>query len=106
MSSFTNSKRIGNFAEFYPFYLTQHANRTCRRTHFVGSTCALAAFVMLAVTRNPWWILVALVMGYGGAWIGHFFYEHNRPASFDQPLYSLRADWVMYWEMLTGKLSW
>jgi hypothetical protein len=105
MSSLSKTPRIAGFADFYPFYLTQHANRTCRRTHFIGSTCALAALAMLAVTRNPWWLPAALVMGYGGAWIGHFFYEHNRPASFAQPLYSLRADWVMYWEMLTGKLS-
>jgi hypothetical protein len=105
MSSLSKTPRIAGFAAFYPFYLTQHANRTCRRTHFIGSTCALAALAILAVTRNPWWLLAALVMGYGGAWIGHFFYEHNRPASFAQPLYSLRADWVMYWDMLTGKLS-
>jgi hypothetical protein len=105
MNSSTNRARIASFAEFYPFYLTQHGNRICRRTHFIGSTGALAALAMLAVTGSGWWLLAALVFGYGGAWIGHFFYEHNRPASFAQPLYSLRADWVMYWEMLTGRLS-
>ena len=61
---------------------------------------------MFAYSRNPWWILAGLVAGYGGAWIGHFVFEKNRPASFAQPLYSLRADWVMYWQMLTGKLNW
>lgn len=100
------SARYTSFSEFYPFYLTQHADRTCRRTHFIGSTGALAALGALAVTGNAWWILAALVSGYGGAWIGHFVYEKNRPASFAQPLYSFRADWVMYWQMLTGKLSW
>jgi hypothetical protein len=98
--------RISSFAEFYPFYLTQHANRICRRTHFIGSTLALASIAMFVHSANLWWIVVALVMGYGGAWIGHFVFEKNRPASFVQPLYSLRADWVMYWQMLTGKLSW
>jgi hypothetical protein len=98
--------RITSFTEFYPFYLTQHANRMCRRTHFIGSTLALASIAMLVRSANPWWIIAALVMGYGGAWIGHFAFEKNRPASFAQPLYSLRADWVMYWQMLTGKLSW
>jgi hypothetical protein len=98
--------RIASFAEFYPFYLTQHANRTCRRTHFIGSTLALVALAMLAWRGNAWWLLAALLMGYGGAWVGHFVYEKNRPASFAQPLYSLRADWVMYWQMLTGKLTW
>jgi len=98
--------RYTSFDAFYPFYLTQHANRTCRRTHFIGSTGALLALAALAVTGNGWWFLAALVSGYGGAWIGHFVYEKNRPASFAQPLYSFRADWVMYWQMLTGKLSW
>lgn len=98
--------KITSFTEFYPFYLTQHADRICRRTHFIGSSLALAALALLILTGSAWWILAALVAGYGGAWIGHFVFEKNRPASFAQPLYSLRADWVMYWEMLTGKLSW
>jgi len=97
--------RHTSFAEFYPYYLTQHADRICRRTHFIGSTLALVAVGMGVVSRNPLWVLVALLCGYGGAWIGHFFYEKSRPASFDQPLYSFKADWIMYWQMLTGKLS-
>ena len=97
--------RYASFTEFYPYYLTQHANRVCRRTHFIGSTFALASIGMAVLSRNGWWLLVALLCGYGGAWIGHFFFEKNRPASFDQPLYSFRADWIMYWQMLTRKLS-
>jgi hypothetical protein len=98
--------RYTNFAEFYPYYLTQHADRICRRAHFIGTSSAIAALLLYAVTMNPWWIPAAFVGGYGGAWVGHFFFEKNRPASFDQPLYSFRADWIMYWQMLTGKLSW
>lgn len=98
--------RYTSFAEFYPYYLTQHANRMCRRAHFLGSSSAIAAIVQYLDSMNPWWILVAVVTGYGVAWIGHFMYEKNRPASFTQPLYSFRADWKMYWQMLTGKLSW
>jgi hypothetical protein len=98
--------KIASFAEFYPFYLTQHADRMCRRTHFIGSSLALVSLVMLVVTGSGWWILAALVAGYGGAWIGHFVFEKNMPASFAQPLFSFRADWIMYWQMLTGKLSW
>lgn len=98
--------RYTSFAEFYPFYLTQHANRLCRRAHFIGSSLALGALAQAVVSANAWWCLVALVGGYGGAWVGHFFYEGNRPASFSQPLYSFRADWIMYWQMLTGQLSW
>ena len=98
-------QRHTSFAGFYPYYLTQHADRTCRRTHFIGSTLALASLAMLAMSGNWWWLVAALLCGYGGAWIGHFVFEKNRPASFAQPLYSFRADWVMYWQMLTGKLS-
>lgn len=97
--------RYTTFAEFYPYYLTQHADRTCRRTHFIGSSGALVCLALALTSGHGWWVLAALVFGYGGAWVGHFFFEKNRPASFDQPLYSFRADWVMYWQMLTGKLS-
>jgi hypothetical protein len=62
--------------------------------------------VQYVVSPDPWWLLLGVASGYGGAWIGHYFYEKNRPASFDHPWYSFCADWVMYWEMLTGKLSW
>jgi hypothetical protein len=98
--------RYSSFARFYPWYLTQHADRRCRRAHFLGTSSAIAALVQYVDSLNPWWLLVAVLAGYGGAWIGHFVFEKNRPATFDQPLYSLRADWVMYWQMLTGKLSW
>lgn len=102
----SSTTRYATFAEFYPYYLTQHANRICRRAHFIGSSSAVAAMVQYLDSMNPWWILAALVSGYGGAWIGHFFYEMNRPASFTQPLFSFMADWKMWWQMLTGKLSW
>lgn len=98
--------RFASFAEFYPYYLTQHADRRCRRAHFLGSSSAIAALAQYLDSLNPWWLLFGLASAYGGAWIGHFFYEKNRPASFSQPWYSFRADWVMYWQMLTGKLSW
>ena len=94
------------FTEFYPYYLTQHADRRCRRAHFIGTSGAILALATAVASMNAWWILAALLSGYGGAWIGHFFYEHNRPATFGQPWLSFKADWVMYWQMLTGKLSW
>jgi hypothetical protein len=84
------------FADFYPYYLSEHSNATCRRLHFVGSTLTLLCLVALVVTRNPWWILAGLLCGYGFAWIGHFVFEKNRPASFRRPLYSFMGDWVMY----------
>ena len=96
--------RFASFREFYPFYLAEHANRTCRRLHFVGTTLVVACLVALALTLNPWWILAALFCGYGFAWVGHFFFEHNRPATFRHPLYSFMGDWVMYRDMLTGRI--
>jgi hypothetical protein len=98
--------RYDKFAQFYPYYLSQHEHKLCRRAHFLGTTSAIAAVVQYVVSPDPWWLLLAVVSGYGGAWIGHFFYEKNRPATFGHPWYSFCADWVMYWEMLTGKLSW
>jgi hypothetical protein len=96
--------RFRSFAEFYPHYLSEHANRTCRRLHFAGTSLALACLGALAVTGNAWWIAGALGAGYGFAWAGHFFFEHNRPATFRHPLWSLAGDWVMFRDILTGRL--
>ncbi|RJG05706.1 DUF962 domain-containing protein [Noviherbaspirillum cavernae] len=92
-----------SFADFYPVYLSEHSNRTCRELHFVGSTLALICLVVLALTANPWWLLGALACGYGFAWLGHLAFEKNQPMTFKHPLYSLMGDWVMYWQMLTGQ---
>src|SRR5262245_2234471 len=98
------AKKYTTFREFYPFYLSEHSNRTCRRMHFVGSTLALVCFALLVTTGNAWWFAAALVVGYGFAWIGHFGFEKNRPASFKQPLYSFMGDWVMYKDIWTGRI--
>lgn len=96
--------RFDSFAAFYPFYLSEHANRTCRRLHFIGSTGGLACLAIAILTRNPWWILAGLLWGYAMAWVGHFGFEHNKPASFKQPLYSFMGDWKMWWQMVTGRI--
>ena len=98
------SQRYQSFREFYPFYLSEHANPTCRRLHFVGTTLVIAFLATAFLTRNAWWLLGALVAGYGCAWIGHFFFEHNRPATFTYPVYSFIGDWVMFKDLLTGKI--
>jgi len=95
-------RRYERFADFYPVYLAEHANRTSRRLHFVGSSLALVGLALFLWTLNPLWLLAALLCGYGFAWIGHFFFENNRPATFRQPLYNLMGDWKMYWQTLTG----
>jgi hypothetical protein len=97
--------RFASFREFYPYYLSEHSDPRCRRLHFVGSSLVLGCLVALASTGNPWWIAGALLCGYGFAWIGHFGFEKNRPATFKYPFYSLAGDWVMYKDMLTGKIA-
>ncbi len=94
-----------NFAEFYPFYLAEHSDPMCRRLHFIGTTGVIALLILATVTANAWWLLAVPVTGYGFAWVGHFFFEHNKPATFKHPFYSLAGDWVMYKDMLTGKVS-
>lgn len=97
-------KSFKSFAEFYPFYLGEHANRTCRRLHFLGSTLALVCLVLLLATGRPVFLLYGLLAGYGFAWLGHFAFEKNRPASFKRPLYSFMGDWVMYKDIWTGRI--
>lgn len=94
-----------SFAEFYPFYLSEHNNRTCRRLHFLGSTLALISLTLLVITGEIQYLLLALLSGYGCAWIGHFVFEKNKPASFKRPLYSFMGDWVMYKDIWIGKIS-
>ncbi len=98
------AERIDNFADFYPYYLEEHSNRTCRRLHFIGTTLALATLVAAFVTLNFWLLLLVPVFGYAFAWVGHFFFEKNRPATFTYPFYSLMGDFVMYKDILTGKI--
>jgi hypothetical protein len=97
-------KQYRRFADFYPFYLSEHANRTSRRLHFAGTSVALALIIGAVVTQKWWLLAVALIQGYAFAWVGHFFFEHNKPATFQYPGFSLMGDWRLWWEMLTGKL--
>jgi hypothetical protein len=93
-----------SFAEFYPFYLKEHSNRSCRRLHFIGSTLVIAVIVFALVSGQLRWLWLMPLIGYGFAWVGHFGFEKNRPATFKHPLYSLAGDWVMYGQMLRGKI--
>jgi hypothetical protein len=96
--------RYASFSEFYPFYLSEHANPLCRRLHFVGTSLVLGFVVAAIASGNAWWLAAVPVAGYGFAWAGHFFFEHNRPATFTYPLWSLMGDWVMYRDMLIGRI--
>lgn len=94
-----------SFAEFYPYYLGEHSNPTCRRLHFVGTSLVIA-LLAYTIGSGKWLLLLALpVFGYGFAWAGHFFFEKNRPATFTHPLYSLIGDFVMFRDILLGKIS-
>ena len=98
------ARKFASFAEFYPFYLSEHANRTSRRLHFVGTSLGLGLLIAAITTANPWLVPAALVCGYAFAWVGHFFFEKNRPATFSYPFYSFAGDWVMWKEILTGRI--
>ncbi|MDO9238363.1 MAG: DUF962 domain-containing protein [Aquabacterium sp.] len=100
----TSVPRYQTFWAFYPFYLSQHQNQTCRRLHVIGSTLVLALLAFVLTTQSWRYLFLLPVLGYGFAWVGHFFFEHNKPATFIYPVYSLMGDWVMYWQTLTGKL--
>jgi hypothetical protein len=100
-----SNSSFASFKEFYPFYLGEHSNVTCRRLHFVGTSgVLLIALLVIFQQLNSMWLFALPVCGYGFAWVGHFFFEKNRPATFKHPLYSFVGDWVMYKDMLTGKL--
>lgn len=100
------TKKFDSFSEFYPFYLSEHQNAVCRRLHFVGSLIVLLLLVYVFYS-HVWWALVfAPITAYGMAWTGHFFFEKNQPATFRHPLYSFIGDWVMFKDILTGKVSW
>ena len=99
-----DAREFHSFADFYPFYLDEHSKRTTRRLHFIGSSLGLVCLVLLVLSGNLWWLAAGLLCGYGFAWFAHIAVEKNRPATFRQPLYSFMGDWVMFWQMLTGRI--
>jgi hypothetical protein len=98
------NREYRSFREFYPAYLAEHANPTCRRLHFVGTGLVLLVIALAVITREWLWLLAVPVLGYGFAWVGHFVFERNRPATFRHPLYSLAGDLVLFRDMLMRKV--
>jgi len=98
-------QKFTSFAEFFPFYLGEHRNPTCRVLHFIGTSLGLAILIYGIATRNIWALPIGLVQGYAWAWVGHFGFEKNKPASFKQPLYSFMGDWVMWFQLLTRRIA-
>jgi hypothetical protein len=99
------TKKYKKFSDFYPFYLSQHTNRICRRLHFVGSCCIILLIFYVAVFGSLHLLWFIPMIGYGFAWVGHFIFEKNRPATFVYPIYSLIGDWVMFKDMVIGKIK-
>ena len=97
--------RYTTFKDFYPFYLGEHRDRACRRMHFIGSSLVLLTLVGVLVTGRLWGLVLMPLFGYGFAWMGHLFFEKNRPATFTYPFYSLMGDWVMYRDILMGRIT-
>ena len=98
------SKSIKNFEEFYPFYLKEHSNPINRLLHVIGTTIVLSLLLTAIWHRNPYWLVFIPISGYGFAWIGHFFFEKNEPATFKYPLWSLQSDFKMYFDILSNKI--
>jgi hypothetical protein len=97
-------ERLKSYEEFWPYYVAQHRHPVTQRLHFVGTALVLAALAA-GVLVSPWWLLAAPLAGYGFAWIGHFVFEKNRPATFTYPWWSLRGDFRMFRLMLLGRMG-
>ena len=98
------SQKYASFSEFYPYYLSEHQNLSCRRLHFVGSLLLIIVSLYAVFSQQLAWLWLLPVLGYGFAWVGHFFFEHNKPATFTYPFYSFLGDWVMFKDILIGRI--
>jgi hypothetical protein len=98
------TERFKTYEAFWPFYVSQHLHPVNRRLHFVGTACVVT-LLTLGVTLRPMLLLALPIVGYGFAWIGHFRFEKNRPATFTYPLWSLRGDFRMFRLMLLGRMA-
>jgi len=96
-------KKYQSLKEFYPYYLSEHQNPTSRLLHFVGTGLVLVVLVLGIALENYSWLAGIPVLGYGFAWVGHFFFEKNKPATFTYPFYSLASDFLLFFDLLRGK---
>jgi hypothetical protein len=96
-------ERYKSFEDFYPYYIAEHDHKYTKLMHFIGTSISIYFLIKFVLSFNFLFILYALLAGYGFAWIGHFFIEKNKPATFKYPFYSLKGDYKMYLEILQGK---
>lgn len=97
------SKEFKTLKEFYPYYLEEHQNPTCRSLHFIGTGLLFLILAASLITGNYVWLISIPFVGYGFAWVGHFFFEKNKPATFKYPMFSLISDFKLFFDLLVGK---
>ena len=96
-------EKISTLKEFYPFYLKEHSNSTSRILHFIGTSLVLLLITAALIFKDAKLLILIPFVGYGFAWAGHFFFEKNKPATFQYPGYSLASDFILFWDLLRGK---
>jgi hypothetical protein len=96
-------KKYKTLQQFYPYYLEEHQNSTCRILHFIGTGLVLLILIAALISGNYIWLISIPLVGYGFAWVGHFFFEKNKPATFQYPIFSLASDFILFFDLLTGK---
>ena len=97
--------KLTSYREFWPFYLREHAKRSTRAVHYVGTALVFVALIIALVTGNYWWLAAMPIAGYSFAWVGHFFIEKNRPATFTYPFWSLISDFRMFGHFISGTMG-
>ena len=100
-----DNTKFNSFKEFYPFYLSEHSKKSTKILHMIGSILVIC-ILLYSINNQDWSKLYYLpITGYGFAWVGHFFFEKNKPATFKYPLYSFIGDWVMLKDIIIGKVK-
>ncbi len=94
-----------SFRAFYTEYLAEHQHPTCRALHFIGTSLVIFTIIYASFTQRFVALAFVPLIGYGFAWVGHYFFEQNKPKTFERPFFSLAGDFVMFWDILTGKES-
>ena len=100
-----SNTKFTSFKDFYPYYLSEHKVKTNKILHIIGSLTGLSFLFYIVYIEKYKFIPISFLFGYTFAWIGHFFFEKNKPATFKYPIYSFIGDWVMLKDILTGKVK-